>query len=210
MIARGGLDARETGPGRLHLIGTAATPLGGDHLEILIEVRAGAQLQVRSVAATLALPGRSEVHSTSRWVFEVGEGGCLEFDPEPLIVAGGSEHSARTEVVLGDGSHLRLRERTQMGRDGETGGAFTGTLVADVAGRPLLRHAVELGAGSAIDDVLVAPRAMSSELAYPDARPACVDGLHSARLPLAGGGTLTTWLGARLLADPSESFGPNC
>lgn len=196
--ARGGLDARITGASRLHLIGTAATPLGGDHLDIVIEVHAGAQLAVRSAAATIALPGRSTTHSTSRWILEVGEGGRLDFDPEPLIIAGSSAHSAHTEVVLGEEANLRLRERTQLGRDGETGGAFAGTLVADAAGRPLLRHSVELGAGSAIDDALDAPRAMLSELVYPDARPACVEGMRSARLPLAGGGSLTTWLGARL------------
>lgn len=202
MLARGGLEARVTGPHRLHLIGTAAIPLGGDHIDVVVEVGAGAHLQVRAVAATIALPGRGCVSSTSRWVLDVADGGCLDFDAAPMVVAGGAEHSSRTIVGLGAGARLRLRERTQLGRSGEDGGAFTGELVADAAGRPLLRHTVSLGCGAATDDILDAPRAMLSELVYPDARPATFEGVREARLPLAGGGSLTTWMGARLEHRP--------
>jgi len=37
-----------------------------------------------------------------------------------------------------------------------------------VDGTPLLRHRIELGAGSLADDELEAPRACVSELRYPD------------------------------------------
>ncbi|MCX5044388.1 urease accessory protein UreD [Aldersonia sp. NBC_00410] len=202
VFARGGLDARATGPHRLHLIGTAATPLGGDHIDLVVEVEAGAHLQVRAVAATIALPARGCLSSSSRWVLDVADGGCLDFDPAPMVVAGGAEHSSLTVVGLGAGARLRLRERTQLGRSGENGGAFTGELVADADARPLLRHTVSLGCGAVTDDVLDAPRAMVSELVYPDTRPAQFEGLRSARLPLAGGGSLTTWMGARLEHRP--------
>ncbi|RZU48987.1 UreD urease accessory protein [Krasilnikovia cinnamomea] len=45
------------GPATVHLVGGAAGPLGGDDLRLDVEVGPGAWLEVRSVAATLALPG---------------------------------------------------------------------------------------------------------------------------------------------------------
>ncbi|KAF0847281.1 urease accessory protein UreD [Nocardia caishijiensis] len=197
--AVGGLAGRHTGADTVHLIGTAATPLGGDELDIRIVVRPGARLVVRSVAATIALPSAVTPRSSARWYFEVGTGGELDFDPEPTIVAGGADHHMVTTVVLAVDARLRLRERVQLGRSGEDGGGWRGDLVADVAEVPLLRHRLELGAGAAADDRLDAPRAIDSELVYPDDRPAWVGGLDAVRLPLAAGGSLATRTSARLL-----------
>ncbi|MFE4463249.1 urease accessory protein UreD, partial [Nocardia tengchongensis] len=120
--AVGGLAARHTGPDTVHLIGTAATPLGGDVLDIVVSVGAGARLAVRSVAATIALPGRETRKSLAHWRFEVAAGGELDVDPEPTVVAGGAEHESITTVCLEAGARLRLRERVQIGRTGEDHG----------------------------------------------------------------------------------------
>lgn len=196
--ASGGLAARRTGPDTVHLIGTAATPLGGDELDIEIVVGAGARLVVRSVAATIALPSMRTPLSLAHWHFDVA--GELDFDPEPTIVAGGAHHHAVTEVRLTPDAQLRLRERVQIGRTGEDGGGWRGDLIADIGALPLLRHRLELGAGSATDDNLAAPRALDSELVYPDDRPVETDGLVAARLPLALGGTLSTRTGPLLVS----------
>jgi urease accessory protein len=47
---RGGhhFAGRETGPGVVHLVGTAAGPLGGDDVEIDVRVGPGARLAVRT------------------------------------------------------------------------------------------------------------------------------------------------------------------
>ncbi|WP_433621451.1 urease accessory protein UreD [Nocardia sp. CA-120079] len=196
--ASGGLAARRTGPDAVHLIGTAATPLGGDELDIEIVVGAGARLVVRSVAATIALPSTRTPLSLAHWHFDVA--GELDFDPEPTIVAGGAHHHAVTEVRLTPDARLRLRERVQIGRTGEDGGGWRGDLIADIGALPLLRHRLELGAGGAADDNLAAPRALDSELVYPDDRPVETDGLVASRLPLALGGTLSTRTGPLLVS----------
>ncbi|WP_063125107.1 urease accessory protein UreD [Nocardia arizonensis] len=206
ITATGGLTARHTAPDTIHLIGTAATPLGGDDLDIRIVVGPGARLVIRSVAATLALPGAATVSSWARWRYEVDTGALLEVEPEPMIVAGGARHHARTEVLLAADARIRLRERVQIGRVGEDGGGWVGDLVADVDGVALVRHRLALGVGCGTDDVLAAPRALDSELVYPDDRPASVDGLTAARLPLAGGGSLFTGLGRTLpVADRRDA-----
>ncbi|MFI6047646.1 urease accessory protein UreD [Nocardia sp. NPDC051321] len=190
--ASGGLSARRTGPHTVHLIGTAATPLGGDELDINIVVGPGARLVVRSVAATMALPSAATPASVAHWRFQVGSGGDLDFDPEPTIVAGGAHHHTIATILLAPDARLRLRERVQIGRSGEDNGGWRGDLIADLGDIPLLRHRLELGAGTAADDSLTAPRALESELRYPDDRPVETAGLTETRLPLAAGGTLFT------------------
>jgi urease accessory protein len=196
--ASGGLSARRTGPDTVHMIGTAATPLGGDELDIAIIVGPGARLVVRSVAATIALPGAATPQSSANWRVEVAAGGELDFDPEPTIVAGGAHHHAVTSVLLAADARLRLRERVQIGRVDEADGGWRGDLIADIGDLPLLRHRLELGKGGAADDRLAGPRALDSELVYPDDRPVETTGLSASRLPLAGGGTLFTRTGLLL------------
>ncbi|MGW4094241.1 urease accessory protein UreD [Nocardia sp. NPDC004750] len=206
--ASGGLSARRTGPRAVHLIGTAATPLGGDELDIVIKVAPGAELVVRSVAATLALPGVATPRSCGRWHLEVGSGGVLDFDPEPMIVAGGARHHTVTTIRLDSGARLRMRERVQVGRAGEDGGVWRGDLIADVDDTPLLRHRLALGADTAADDALAAPRALESELVYPDECAAATKDLTQTRLPLAAGGSLFTRTGALLSVSGMERAEP--
>jgi len=188
----GGLTARRTEPGTVHLVSAAATPLGGDAIRIRVVVEAGARLTVRTAAATVALPGATTNESHAHWTLEVA--GTLDLDPEPTIVAGPSRHVTSTRLVLTDGASVRLRERVQIGRTGERQGYWSGALHSDVDGVALLRHRVELGAGSSADDEIAAPLACVSELHYP-APSADTAGLPMA---LAGGGCLATWLGERL------------
>ncbi len=188
----GGLAARRTESDAVHLLSAAATPLGGDVISVRIVVEAGARLRVRSVAASVALPGAGSVVSHSFWDLEVS--GELDLDPQPTVVAGGARHHTSTRLRVGETATARVRESVQIGRTGEDQGFWTSALHADVDGTPLLRHRVELGAGSVADDELGTPLACVSELRYPETgfdSPGTV-------LELAGGGSLSTWQGQRL------------
>ncbi|MQY26286.1 urease accessory protein UreD [Nocardia aurantia] len=197
--ATGAMAARATAPDTVHLVGTAATPVGGDELDIGIEVAPGARLRVRTVAATLALPGRETPLSVAYWRLAVGAGAHLDFAPEPTVVADGAEHHTVTTVDLADDAVLHLAEHIQIGRTGEDSGRWRGDLIADRAGSPLLRHRLELGAGASTDDLLTAPRALMSVLAVPDETPTRTSG-SAVLLPLAAGGTLFSWTGPALAA----------
>jgi urease accessory protein len=173
-------------------VSAAATPLGGDLLHIRVVVEPDARLRVRSAAATLALPGSKTSDSHSIWDLQVA--GELDLDPEPTIVAAASRHHTSTRLDLGVCGRVRLRERVQIGRSDERQGFWSGSLRADVAGAPLLRHRIELGRGSVADDDIGTPMAAVSELRYPDAEAETA----GTPLALAAGGCLATWQGQRL------------
>ncbi len=193
--ATGGLAGRCTEPDTVHLISTAATPLGGDTITVRLVVEAGARLRVQTAAATLVLPGAHTPRSTAHWDIEVA--GQLDLDPQPTVVAGGSVHHTVTRLQLAESADVRIRERTQIGRTGEREGFWSSALHADVGSSPLLRHRVELGCGAVSDDALAAPRACINELRYP----ASSFDTNGTVLALAAGGSLATWQGDRLPAE---------
>ncbi|MDT5099299.1 MAG: urease accessory protein [Mycobacterium sp.] len=188
----GGVAARATEPDTVHLVSTAATPLGGDTIALRVIVEPGARLRVRSAAATVTLPGRSTAESTVHWHLEAA--GDLDVDTEPTVVAGASRHATSTQLAVIGSGRVRLRERVQIGRTDECQGFWSGSLHANVDGKPLLRHRIELGDESAGHDLISAPLASVSELRYPDVG---TDALGTV-LELARGGSLATWQGPRL------------
>lgn len=194
---RGGLAARLTVADTVHLLSAAATPLGGDTISIRVVVQAGARLRLRSVAATMVMPGAAERASQTSMELEVA--GHLDVDLQPTVIAADAVHTSSVRAGIDEAGALRLRERVQIGRSYEQQGFWTGSLRADIKGQPLLRHRVELGAGAVSDDVLSAPRALVSSFCYPaPADPATDEAQGTVSLDLAGGGMLSTWLGERL------------
>jgi len=69
----GGLTARRTDLDTLHLVSAAATPLGGDAINLRVVVEAGARLRVRTAAATVNPPGSATLESHTFWTFEVAD-----------------------------------------------------------------------------------------------------------------------------------------
>lgn len=192
----GGIQARCTAPDTVHFVSAAATPLGGDTVSITVVVASGAVLKLRSAAGTLALPGPDTPTSRAHWAVEVS--GMLDVDLEPTIVSADARHLSEVDVVLHDDGRLRFRERVQIGRCDERQGFWSGSLWADRDDGPLLRHRIELGAGSLADDSIAAPRATVSEFCYPAADFSDMPA-DSTVLTLAGGGTLSTWQADRLV-----------
>ena len=96
---RGALAVRLTGPDTVHLVSTAANPIGGDTTLIRVVVEADAQLRVRTTAASIVLPGRDDPESHVRWELDVDGG--LDLDPEPTVIAAHSRHFSDARVQVG-------------------------------------------------------------------------------------------------------------
>lgn len=203
------LTLRQTGPDRVHLVSTGAGPLRGDRLALDVDVAPGTSLEVRSVAATLVLPGLAEEPSLMLVRARVGAGATLRFSPEPTVLAAGCSHRLVVRLSLAEDATVLWREEIVFGRHGERPGRCHARFDATVAGRPLLRQDLVVGE-EAVD---------GSPAVYGDARcvgstlvagpawgpPAVPDGKRERRavlgdgwaaLPLAGPGVLVSALGA--------------
>lgn len=175
------------GPGttRVSLAAGAAGPIGGDHLRLDIEVGPGAALILRTVAASLLLPGPHGRPSSSEVAARVAAGGTLVWLPEPVIAARGCDHRAATRISLEPGARLLLREELLLGRHGEQPGTVHQRLRVTVGDGPLHDQELHLGPRAPGWDgpaVTGGRRALGSLLLVdPDGAPPIAD-----RLPRAG------------------------
>jgi urease accessory protein len=193
----GALAARPT-PTGLYLVGAGAQPIGGDELEVRLALDAGAELEVRSAAATLARRGETGAPSIMRTEITLANGAALRWLPQPGIAAAGASHLSKTRIVLSPTSRLAWREEIVLGRHGEVEpGSWSSRLEVLVGERPLL--VAELGLGPAapawrLPTVLGGARALSTLLVvhppWGKSPPACrLDSTGSGRamlLPLEG------------------------
>lgn len=190
-----------SGPGvTVHLVGGAAGPLRGDDLRLEVSVAAGATLEIRSVAAQLALPGRpGRPASRLTVVAEVAAGGTLRWLPEPLIAAAGCDHVTVTHVEVAAGGTLLWRDDLVCGRHDEPSGNARLDTTVRYAGRTLYRHELAVGpaapgwSGAA---VLGGAQATGSVVAVPETLMPAGPGV----MRLAGPGSLATAVGADIRA----------
>lgn len=200
---------RRTGPVgdgvQMHLVGGAAGPLGGDRLRLEIEVGPGASLCLRTVAASIALPGRDGTASRVDVVATVAAGARLAWLPEPLVAAYGCHHLASCRVTLAEGAHLVWRDELVCGRYGEPPGHAVVALAVTYGGTPLYQHELAVGPGApGWDGAAVlgeAARATGSLLRVDpgwaaDPPDPVVLAPTAALMPLAGPALLTTATGA--------------
>ena len=186
-------------PDAVYLVGGAAGPIGGDELALRISVAEGAFLRLRTAAASIALPGPDGLESVLRISVSVGPGARLEYLPEPVVVTAGARHATIVSASLDEGASLLLRDELLLGRHGEEGGTGRTVLLVDYAGRPLLRHSLEV---NGCDDASLGPAVLAGHRAvgtvllvnrHPNEPP---EPLHAtsevAALPLAGPGVLVT------------------
>ncbi|GIH92143.1 urease accessory protein UreD [Planobispora siamensis] len=139
------ITLRRTGPGRVHLVSTAAGPLGGDDLALDIDVAPGTSLDVLSIASTLVLPGSGTAESLMTVTARVGAGASLRFAPEPTVLAAGCRHRMAVRLELAGDARVFWREEIVFGRHGETPGRCHSRFDATVEGRPLLRQEFTVG-----------------------------------------------------------------
>ena len=193
------LSLRDT-PAGLHIVGSAAGPIGGDDVHLDITVADGASLTIRTVAAQVALPGPGCGPSRATVRATVGEGATLHWLPDPLVLASGCDHRVTVRLALAPTAAVVWRDEVVLGRTGERGGSLLQRLRADRDGRPLLRNDLALGpswpgaggpAGSGdarvVATLLVVGQALRPLVTDPSVRAATCD--------LAPGAVLVTALG---------------
>lgn len=126
----------------MHLLGTAGGPLGGDQLSMDVRVTAGTHATLRSVAATILLPGdgRPSHHHVD---VVVEPGATLQWLPEPLVAADGCDHRASATIHLAPDAALIWTDEVILGRTGEHPGRFASDLRIVRDGTPVIHHAFD-------------------------------------------------------------------
>ena len=199
---------RRTGPATVHLVGGGAGPLRGDDLRLDIAVGPGASLEIRSVAAQLALPGRDHLPpSRFEITASVAAGGTLRWRPEPMIAAAGCDHHTITRVDVAEGGTLLWRDDLVCGRHHEDSGNVRLDTTIRYAGSTLYRHDLSVGpaapgwsgpavlGGSVSSPGATVPgggRALGTIVFAPATLPAASGPGDYALMPLAGPGMLAT------------------
>ena len=105
----------------LWLVGSAASPVGDDHITFAVEVGRGVTARVRTVAATVVYAGRG-AGTTLCTDLRVAEGATLIWQPEPLIGTGRARHQSSTTIDVSDGGALLADEVVVLGRTDEAPG----------------------------------------------------------------------------------------
>lgn len=136
------LQVEENGA-RVGLVATSALLLGGDHVEIDVEVGPGAWLEIIETAGTVAYDAAGALSSWQVRI-RIAEGGLLIWHAEPFVVSRGANVRRSTEIQLAEHAVACLRESIVLGRTGETGGAVRSTLSAWHRQRPLLVEDLDL------------------------------------------------------------------
>jgi urease accessory protein len=197
---RGGhhFAARETGPGVVHLVGTAAGPLGGDDVTIDVRLGPGARLAVRSAGATIIQPGRLVPDSRLRLLLTVGDEAWLDVGCEPTVICHRAEHEASAELTLVGSGQVNLLEQVLLGRANEPGGHWIGRTRVTRDGQPELRHTLRssLLAGDGTRVISTLLRTGVPAVAATSA--------GAVAMPLAAGGLLVTATGTDLIPTQAD------
>jgi urease accessory protein len=106
--------AQPDGAALVHLHNTSGGILGGDHLSLSVDVGPDAQAQLTTTSATRLY--RSDITATQITEVVVGEGGLLEYLPDPVIPFAGSRYRQETRIALAPDAGLFWWETLTPGR----------------------------------------------------------------------------------------------
>jgi urease accessory protein len=187
---------------RVGLLASTALLLGGDEVELEVEVGAGATLDLFDVAATVAYSGRGQA-AAWRTRIRVAENATLRYASEPLIVCDGAEVTRSTSVEMDPGGELELRETVVLGRSGEVGGPLRSRMHLRVAGEDVWVEDQVLDAadGRSLPGMLGEHRVLDTVLNVGPVPAGATPGAVRFTLPY-GRGSVSRYLGSSLAASP--------
>jgi urease accessory protein len=107
----------DDGGALVHLHNLSGGVLGGDQLEVTVEVGPGAVVQVTSTGATRIYRSRKDVRpGYSKTCIRVEDDGLVEYLPDQLIPFAGSRYRQETRIELGENAGLFWWEIISPGR----------------------------------------------------------------------------------------------
>lgn len=138
-----------SGGALVHLHNISGGVLGGDQLEIEIDVRRDAYAQITSTSATRIYRSHpASPHAQQTTQVKVAENGLLEYVPDPLIPFAGARYRQQTNITLAQGAGLFWWETVAPGRTAR-GELFDYDMLqigceVSAAGRPIAIEQIKL------------------------------------------------------------------
>lgn len=188
---------------RVLLASSAASPVGGDELELDVVVGDDARADIGSVSAGLVWPGADDAWSSMVTTSDIGARADLVMWLEPTVSVVRSRHRATTTHRLAADATCRIVEEVALGRHGEPSGRLDLRLRVERGGAVLIDHADRFGpdvagAGSSVS-VGGARHVLSAVVVGPPAGESrtCVEsGRAAAWLPVAADAAVVFAVGA--------------
>ena len=190
---------------RIGLVATTALLLGGDEVDLEVQVGPGASLGLFDVAGTVAYHGRGRPAARHTTVL-LAEGARLRYEGAPFVVVEGADVERSLELDLHPAASVWLRETVVLGRSGEVGGRLRNRTTLTLDGCPALledqvldpsgirRSPGMLGSHRVIDTVL---EVGTEETGTPPSA--------AIQFGLVGGvGSITRYLGTDAAASPLQ------
>ncbi|MGS0683738.1 urease accessory protein UreD [Nakamurella sp. GG22] len=192
---------------RVGLVATEALLLGGDHIEIEVDVGPGAWLELVETAGTVAYDAEGRASSWTVRI-RIGDGGRLFWAGEPFVVSHGANVRRSTTIELGIDAVACLRETLVLGRTGEVGGALESTLSVRQNGTLLMAEHLDL---TGIDErvlpgIVGDARVLDTVSLLGMGAPQEPELAAGNRFDLDGPGAVARWLGAGYAASPLVSI----
>jgi urease accessory protein len=189
-----------SGP-RVGLVATSALLLGGDAVDLAVELGPGTRLDLFDVAGTVAYHGRGRP-AVWRTALALDDGAGLTYSGQPLVVSDGADVTRVVRVDAAGSARLSLRETLVLGRHGQAGGRVRSRTDLRVDGADVWREDTDLDPAGLRDlpGLLGGCRVVDTVLTLgppPPARPPAL-----AYTLLGGVGTVTRWLGGELADSP--------
>jgi len=185
---------------RVGLLATSALLLGGDAVELEVDVGPGVCLELSDIAGTVAYDGRGLAASWSVRA-RVAEGAGLRWAGLPFVVADGADVTRSLVLELAEGARALVRETVVLGRVGQTGGTLRNRSRVHCGGRPVLVEDTLLDQGRRLPGMLGDLRVVDTVVALGMPAPGVgQDGLAVFRLADPGG-----WLLRHLGRDAARS-----
>ncbi len=186
---------------RVGLVATTALLLGGDEVELVVEVGPASTLQLFDVAGTVAYHGRGR-SAAWRTTVTVADGACLAYAGQPRVVSAGADLARTLRVDRAASARLRLRDTLVLGRSGQRGGRVRSETRLRVGGAEVWREDSDFDADGIRDrpGLLGGRRVVDSVLTVGAPAPDCPSATAYGLLGEVG--TVTRWLGDELAGSP--------
>lgn len=186
---------------RVGLVATTALLLGGDEVELTVEIGPGATLDLFDVAGTVAYHGRGRP-AAWRTTVTLGDGSSLRYAGQPFVVSDGADVTRTLWLEGARSARLRLRETVVLGRDGQAGGRVRSRTGLVVDGEPVWREDIDLNPAGIRDrpGMLGGRRVVDTVITLGEPASPCPPAVAYALL--GGVGTVTRYLGTEMADSP--------